>query len=103
LGSSSGRDRGGSSAGGTITGRIRRRAEIYRQEEIEIMEINGKVGLAAGQVWEALSAEGPQTVAQLKKKVNGAGEVLNFAIGWLAREDKIEITQDKKSFKVKLK
>ncbi len=67
------------------------------------MEINTKVGEAAGQVWRALENDGPQTVAQLRTKVNGASEILNFALGWLAREEKIEITQDKKSFKVTLK
>ncbi|HLY63448.1 MAG TPA: winged helix-turn-helix domain-containing protein [Terriglobia bacterium] len=67
------------------------------------MEINGKVGEAAGKVWQALSSEGPQTVSQLKTKLNGSSEVVNFALGWLAREDKVEIEQVKKSFKVKLK
>jgi hypothetical protein len=67
------------------------------------MEINHKVGEAAGKVWQALSAEGPQTVAQLKKQLNGTSEVVNFALGWLAREDKVEIIQDKKTFKIKLK
>jgi hypothetical protein len=67
------------------------------------MEINGKVGEVAGKVWHALSDSGPLTVTQLKTKVNGGGELLNFALGWLAREEKIEITQDKKTFKVSLK
>lgn len=67
------------------------------------MEINTKVGEAAGKIWHALSDSGPQTVAQLKTKVNGGGDLLNFALGWLAREGKIEITQDKKTFKVSLK
>jgi len=67
------------------------------------MEINEKVGEAAGKVWQALSSEGPQTVTQLKKQLNGSSEVVTFALGWLAREDKVEITQDKKTFKVKLK
>ncbi|HEV2348463.1 MAG TPA: winged helix-turn-helix domain-containing protein [Terriglobia bacterium] len=67
------------------------------------MEINGKVGEAAGKVWHALSTDGPLTVAQLKTKLNGSSEVVNFALGWLAREDKIEITQDKRTFKVNLK
>lgn len=67
------------------------------------MEINEKVGEAAGRVWHALSSDGPQTVTQLKKQLNGSSEVVTFALGWLAREDKVEITQDKKTFKVKLK
>jgi len=56
------------------------------------MEINRKVGEAAGEVWRTLSSEGPQTVTQLKAKMNGGSEVVNFALGWLAREDKIEIS-----------
>lgn len=67
------------------------------------MEINTKVGEVAGKVWHALSDNGPQTVTQLKTKVNGGGEILSFALGWLAREEKIEIIQDKKTFKVSLK
>lgn len=67
------------------------------------MEINTKVGEVAGKVWHALSDHGPQTVTQLKTKVNGGSEILNFALGWLAREEKIEIIQDKKTFKVSLK
>ena len=50
-----------------------------------------------------LNDHGPQTVAQLKKRLNGSGELLGFALGWLAREDKVDISQEKKSFKVALK
>jgi len=46
---------------------------------------------------------GPQTLAQLKKRLNGSGELVGFALGWLAREDKIDISQEKKGFKVALK
>ena len=67
------------------------------------MEIKDKVGDTAGKVWHILNDSGPQTVAQLKKKLNGTGDVLNFALGWLAREDKVDIVADKKSFKVSLK
>ncbi len=66
-------------------------------------DINLQVGEAAGKVWNALSSDGPQTVVQLKKKINGSSELLDFALGWLAREDKVEITPDKKTFRVSLK
>jgi len=39
----------------------------------------------------------------LKKKLNGSGELVSFALGWLAREDKIDIFQEKRSLKVTLK
>lgn len=67
------------------------------------MEIKEHVGATAGKVWHLLNDHGPQTLAQLKKKVNGSGELVGFALGWLAREDKVEIAQDKKSFKVTLR
>ena len=67
------------------------------------MEMKEHVGVTAGKVWHMLNDSGPQTLAQLKKKLNGTGELVGFALGWLAREDKIDISQEKKSFKVALK
>ncbi len=67
------------------------------------MDINGQVGETAGKVWHALSSVGPQTLAQLKKRVDGSSELLSFALGWLAREDKIEIIPNKRSFRIQLK
>ena len=67
------------------------------------METREQIGVTAGKVWHVLNDFGPQTVAQLKKRLNGPGELLGFALGWLAREDKIDISQEKKIFKVSLK
>lgn len=67
------------------------------------MEMKEQVGATAGKVWHMLNDSGPQTLAQLKKKVNGSGDLIGFALGWLAREDKIDISQEKKSFKVALR
>jgi hypothetical protein len=54
-------------------------------------------------VWHALSSAGPLTLAQLKKKVDGSGELLSFGLGWLVREDKVEIIPERKSFRLRLK
>lgn len=67
------------------------------------MELNGRVGETAGKVWHLLHDGGPQTVAHLKKKLDGSSELLNFALGWLAREDKISIAPEKRTFRVELK
>lgn len=67
------------------------------------MEIKGQVGETAGRIWEMLNESGPQTLAQIKKGLNGTGELVGFALGWLAREDKVAISQDKKTFKVTLR
>jgi winged helix-turn-helix protein DUF2582 len=68
------------------------------------MELKNQVGETAGKIWHALSNDGPQTVPQLKKKVNGSSDVINLALGWLAREGKVDLTQvDKKTVRVHLK
>ena len=67
------------------------------------MDMNSQVGETAGQVWHALSSAGPLTMAQLKKKLNGSGELLSFGLGWLARENKVEIIQEKKTYVIRLK
>jgi Winged helix-turn-helix domain (DUF2582) len=73
------------------------------QEGHEGMDMKNAVGETAGKIWETLSAHGPQTLAQLKKKVDGSGDLVNFALGWLAREDKIDIVAEKKTFRVQLR
>ena len=67
------------------------------------MGLNGQVGETAGKIWHLLSEEGPHTVSQLKKKLNGSGELVNFALGWLAREDKVDIKHEKRVFTVALR
>jgi hypothetical protein len=67
------------------------------------VEIREQVGETAGRVWHLLNDQGPQTLAQLKKRLNGSGELVTFALGWLAREDKVDISQDKKIVRVALK
>jgi hypothetical protein len=67
------------------------------------VEIISQVGQTAGKIWNLLSADGPQTLVQIKKKLNGSGDLVPFALGWLAREDKVEISQDKKNLTVVLK
>ena len=67
------------------------------------METTEQVGVTAGKVWHILKDHGPQSFAQVKKRLNGSGELVGFALGWLAREDKVDISLEKKTFKVALK
>lgn len=71
-----------------------------REREIAI---NGQVGDAAGEVWRLLEHGGMNSLAQLKKKFSGTGELLGFAVGWLAREDKLDIFKEKRSVVLRLK
>jgi hypothetical protein len=67
------------------------------------MIMKEQVGEAAGKIWHALNDFGPQTSTQLKKKLNGSSELVDFALGWLAREDKVDLSREKKSIKVALR
>ena len=64
------------------------------------MAIKAQVGETAGEVWRLLKSEGPQTMAQLRKKLKRTNELLNFAVGWLARENQVDIIEEKKSPRV---
>lgn len=48
------------------------------------------IGDAAGKVWNLLEKNGKMNVTQLTKALNEKPATINQAIGWLAREDKIE-------------
>lgn len=66
-------------------------------------ELTPEIGHTAGKIWQTLSNEGPVTLAQLKKKMDASGEVVSFAVGWLAREDKVEIQPDKRNLRIALR
>jgi hypothetical protein len=62
-----------------------------------------EIGIAAGAIWQALDTNGEMTLAKLKKEVDAEGALFDWAVGWLAREDKIEMMRDKRSYRVWLK
>jgi len=63
-----------------------------------------EIGHAAGEVWGALSTgNGGVTLAALKKSVDAPADLVLLALGWLAREDKVEIDASAKTPTVSLK
>jgi len=63
-----------------------------------------EIGVAAGEVWGALSTgNGGVTLAALKKSVDAPADLVLLALGWLAREDKVEIDASAKTPTVSLK
>ena len=63
--------------------------------------MHDEFGKLAGEICHALNSK--LSLAQLKKDVKGKTPVFDWAIGWLAREDKIVITPEKRGFLVQLK
>ena len=63
-----------------------------------------KIGDAAGKIWNALEGKSAGlSQTQLKNTTNLNGDLLNQALGWLAREDKIQFLGAGKSARVALK
>ena len=62
-----------------------------------------EIASTAGIIWHALNDRGELSLTKLKKEVNGKTPVFDWAVGWLAREDKIVITSEKRSFQIQLK
>ena len=65
--------------------------------------MKNEIGILAGNVWGILNKKGPMTLTQLKKLVNEKDFTLHAAIGWLAREDKLEFQKSGNSIKIILK
>jgi hypothetical protein len=67
------------------------------------MEVNPQIGETAGKIWQLLSEGGPLTLAQMRRRLNGSSELMNLALGWLAREDRVSVTQERHTLRVKLR
>ncbi|MBU4271332.1 MAG: winged helix-turn-helix domain-containing protein [Planctomycetes bacterium] len=52
------------------------------------------IGETAGMVWRTLSENGPMTMAKLVKGMGEPRDTVMLALGWLARENKIDIEED---------
>lgn len=59
----------------------------------ESSSCTAQIGDTAGVVWHALEEGGPMTLAQLAKNVSAPRDVVMQAIGWLAREGKVEVEE----------
>jgi hypothetical protein len=64
---------------------------------------NHDIGAVAGEIWQLLSGGEAQSLAAVKKSVKAPADVVAAAIGWLAREDKLEFTLSGKTQKLWLK
>ena len=55
-----------------------------------------QIGETAGKIWHALHKEGPLSVAKLVETVELNRDLVMQAIGWLAREGKLVISETKR-------
>ena len=53
--------------------------------------MSNAIGETAGKVWKFLDQKGEVTLNQIKKGIKADPNLILQAIGWLAREDKLQI------------
>ena len=62
-----------------------------------------EIGVTAGEIWHTLDDLGPLTIAKLAKQIDVHREVVLMAVGWLAREGKVDIEEGSRSRTVSLR
>jgi hypothetical protein len=53
--------------------------------------MSDKIGTAAGLVWKCLKLNGTVTVSEIQRRTKLSPTLTNQALGWLAREGKLQI------------
>lgn len=63
-----------------------------------------EIGLSAGQIYNYLAEnEGQATFTKLKKDLDLKSNFAELGLGWLAREEKVELAKSGNSLKIKLR
>ena len=68
-----------------------------------MQELQEQIGFSAGQIYNYLSNNGEATFSKMKKELDLKGNFADLGLGWLAREDKIEISKKGSSVNDRLK
>ena len=68
-----------------------------------MQELQEQIGFSAGQIYEYLNVNGESTFSKMKKELDLKGNFADLGLGWLAREDKVEISKKGASVNVRLK
>jgi hypothetical protein len=64
--------------------------------------MHDKIGSTAGQVWNYLRERGESSISKIAKDLREKDSVVFMGLGWLARENKVAIKQDKTAIKAKV-
>lgn len=68
-----------------------------------MQELLDQIGFSAGEIYEYLNTNGETSFSKMKKELDLKGNFADLGLGWLAREDKVEISKKGTSVSVKLK
>lgn len=68
-----------------------------------MQELQEQIGISAGVIYDYLNNNGESTFSKMKKELDLKGNFADLGLGWLAREDKVEISKKGASVSVRLK
>ena len=74
---------------------------VRKREKNPTME--AMIGDAAGQIWKLLYENGEISTAQMVRESGLPRDLAQRAVGWLAREEKIELEKVKRFEKIRLR
>ena len=67
------------------------------------LTLEEQIGFSAGEIYNYLHQNGTTSFAKMKKELDLKGNFADLGLGWLAREDKVEISKKGASVSVRLK
>ena len=70
---------------------------------VQEQELQEQIGFSAGMIYDYLNNNGESTFSKMKKELDLKGNFADLGLGWLAREDKVEISKKGTSVSVRLK
>ncbi len=65
--------------------------------------MNGQIGSIAGDIWHHLERHGEASLNDLKKELKQTPAMIQMGVGWLCREDKIDLSRKGAGYLVRLK
>lgn len=68
-----------------------------------MQELQEQIGFSAGMIYDYLNNNGESSFSKIKKELDLKGNFADLGLGWLAREDKVEISKKGTSVNVRLK
>jgi hypothetical protein len=68
----------------------------------ELMWNVENIGETAGLVWDFLDSKGKSSLNAVERGIKAPKPLVHMAIGWLAREGKVELRQEKRSILLRL-
>jgi len=75
-------------------------ATLHINQNTTVMQ---SIGETAGRVWHTLERDGPLKLTTLQRRMEVPPALLHMALGWLAREDKVEVIGDGRGFSARLR